>query len=56
MGLSKPWPEALRAMTGEDKMDATAMIDYFGPLKQWLDAENQKAGRKAILFSKLWTK
>jgi len=24
-------------------MDATAIIDYFGPLKQWLDAENQKA-------------
>ncbi|MEO8435170.1 MAG: M2 family metallopeptidase [Pyrinomonadaceae bacterium] len=43
MGLSKPWPEALKAMTGEDKMDATAIIDYFAPLKQWLDAENQKA-------------
>jgi hypothetical protein len=24
-------------------MDATAIIDYFAPLKQWLDAENQKA-------------
>jgi len=44
MGLSKPWPEALKAMTGEDKMDATAIIDYFAPLKTWLDAENQKAG------------
>jgi peptidyl-dipeptidase A len=43
MGLSKPWPEALKTMTGEDKMDATAIIDYFAPLKQWLDAENQKA-------------
>ena len=29
-------------MTGEDKMDATAIIDYFAPLKAWLDAENQK--------------
>jgi peptidyl-dipeptidase A len=46
MGLSKPWPEALKTMTGEDKMDATAIIDYFAPLKSWLDAENQKAGRK----------
>ena len=44
MGLSKPWPEALKAMTGEERMDATAIIDYFAPLKQWLDAENQKAG------------
>ena len=43
MGLSKPWPEALKAMTGEDKMDARAIIDYFAPLKTWLDAENQKA-------------
>lgn len=42
MGLSKPWPEALKAMTGEDKMDATAIIDYFAPLKQWLDAENAR--------------
>lgn len=46
MGLSKPWPEALKAMTGEDKMDATAIIDYFAPLKTWLDAENQKAVSK----------
>ena len=43
MGSSKPWPEALKAMTGEEKMDATAIIDYFAPLKTWLDAENQKA-------------
>ncbi|MDQ2920389.1 MAG: M2 family metallopeptidase [Acidobacteriota bacterium] len=46
MGLSKPWPEALKAMTGEDKMDATAIIDYFAPLKTWLDAENQKTASK----------
>jgi peptidyl-dipeptidase A len=42
MGASKPWPEALKAMTGEDKMDATAIIDYFAPLKLWLDEENKK--------------
>jgi len=42
MGLSKPWPEALKAMTGEDKMDATAIIDYFAPLKSWLDEQNKK--------------
>jgi len=43
MGLSKPWQEALKTMTGEDKMDATAIIDYFAPLKHWLDEENKKA-------------
>lgn len=42
MGTSKPWPEELKAMTGEDKMDATAIIDYFAPLKQWLDEQNAK--------------
>jgi peptidyl-dipeptidase A len=45
VGLSRPWPEALKTMTVEDKMDATAIIDYFAPLKTWLDAENQKAAR-----------
>ena len=44
MGLSRPWPEALQAMTGEKQMDATAMLDYFAPLKQWLDEQNK--GRK----------
>lgn len=42
MGLSRPWPEALKAMTGEDRMDATAIIDYFAPLKTWLDEQNAK--------------
>ena len=40
MGASEPWPNALKAMTGEDKMDATAIIDYFAPLKSWLDEQN----------------
>src|SRR5215203_684220 len=42
MGASEPWPVALKAMTGEDKMDATAIIDYFAPLKSWLDEQNGK--------------
>ena len=42
MGASEPWPAALKAMTGEDKMDATAIIDYFAPLKTWLDEQNGK--------------
>ena len=42
MGASQPWPAALKAMTGEDKMDATAIIDYFAPLKSWLDEQNKK--------------
>jgi peptidyl-dipeptidase A len=41
MGKSRPWPEALKALTGEDKMDATAILDYFAPLKTWLDEQNK---------------
>ncbi len=40
MGRSKPWPEALEAMTGSKQMDATAILDYFAPLKTWLDEQN----------------
>jgi peptidyl-dipeptidase A len=46
MGQSRPWPEALKALTGEDKMDATAIIDYFAPLKRWLDEQNAQRARK----------
>jgi peptidyl-dipeptidase A len=45
MGQSRPWPEALKAMTGEERMDATAIIDYFAPLKRWLDEQNANAAR-----------
>ena len=41
MGLSRPWPEALEALTGSREMDATAILDYFAPLKAWLDEQNR---------------
>ncbi len=42
MGQSRPWPEALAVVTGGEKaMDATAILDYFAPLKQWLDEQNR---------------
>jgi peptidyl-dipeptidase A len=44
MGQSKPWPDALEALTGQRQMDATAILDYFAPLKKWLDEQN--AGHK----------
>lgn len=44
LGLSKPWPEALETLTGEKQMDATALADYFAPLKVWLDEQNKKNG------------
>ena len=46
MGLSRPWPEALQALTGSPQMDASAILDYFAPLDKWLDEQlkGQKAG------------
>ena len=44
MGRSRPWPEALEALTGSPEMDATAILDYFAPLQAWLDEQN--AGRQ----------
>ena len=43
MGLSKPWPQALKVLTGESRMDATAIIDYFQPLLDWLKEKNKDA-------------
>jgi peptidyl-dipeptidase A len=39
MGASRPWPEALEALTGEREMDATGLLDYFAPLTDWLEQE-----------------
>jgi peptidyl-dipeptidase A len=46
MGQSKPWPEAMEALSGERQGDASAILEYFAPLQKWLDQQNQglKAG------------
>jgi peptidyl-dipeptidase A len=41
MGMSRPWPDTLEALTGQREMDATAMADYYAPLKTWLDEQNK---------------
>jgi peptidyl-dipeptidase A len=41
MGMSKPWPDALEAFTGNREMSGKAMMDYFAPLKTWLDEQNK---------------
>ncbi|MFB9068588.1 M2 family metallopeptidase [Pseudofulvimonas gallinarii] len=42
-GNSQPWQLTLRELTGTGQMDASAILDYFAPLKTWLDEQN--AGR-----------
>jgi peptidyl-dipeptidase A len=41
MGQSRPWPDALEALTGQRQMDASAIRDYFAPLEAWLEQQNQ---------------
>jgi len=41
MGKSRPRPDALEAISGQRQMDATAILDYFAPLKKWLDEQTQ---------------
>jgi peptidyl-dipeptidase A len=46
MGRSKPWPDAMEALTGQRQADASAILEYFAPLQKWLDEQNKgmKAG------------
>lgn len=41
LGQSKPWTEAMFAMTGQRQMDASAIIDYFAPLNEYLKEQNK---------------
>ncbi|XP_014679077.1 PREDICTED: angiotensin-converting enzyme-like [Priapulus caudatus] len=39
LGASKPWQDAMEILTGQTKMDATAIMEYFQPLIDWLDEQ-----------------
>jgi peptidyl-dipeptidase A len=41
MGQSKPWPDALQEFTGSREISGQALVDYFAPLKKWLDEQNR---------------
>jgi peptidyl-dipeptidase A len=43
LGASKPWPEAM-AVLGETKADASAMLEYYAPLRAWM--KEQLKGEK----------
>lgn len=40
LGASKPWQDALEQITGQREMDASAILDYFKPLHEWLKQQN----------------
>ena len=39
MGQSREWPDALEALTGERRMDPRGLLEYFEPLRRWLDQQ-----------------
>ena len=41
MGASKPWPDALEAFTGGREISGNAMVEYFAPLRGWLQQQNR---------------
>lgn len=42
MGASRPWQDAMESLTGQRYMHAGALLEYFEPLRKWLEEENKK--------------
>jgi peptidyl-dipeptidase A len=40
MGASRPWPDAMEAITGQRKADAGPLLAYYAPLREWLKKQN----------------
>jgi len=40
-GASQPWQDTLFELTGTRQMDASAILDYFKPLEDWLEQQNK---------------
>lgn len=43
-GCSRPWQEVLKDLVGSDALDASALMEYFQPVSQWLQEQNQRNG------------
>ena len=41
MGESLPWQDAFENITGSRKLSGTSILNYYAPLKEWLDEQNQ---------------
>ena len=53
LGESKPWPEALTAITGNGTMTAQPLLNYFDPLIKWLEQKNQETD-ETLGWAKSW--
>lgn len=44
VGSSRPWQEVLKEAIGTDALDAQPLLNYFQPVSQWLQEQNQRNG------------
>ena len=40
-GASQPWQATMKELTGSEQLDGSAVLEYFAPLKGWLDEQNK---------------
>jgi len=40
-GASQPWQDTMYELTGTRQMDASAILEYFAPLRSWLKEQNK---------------
>lgn len=45
LGRSKSWTQALETISGDNRMDAKALLNYFEKLHIWLKKDNDKHNR-----------
>lgn len=45
LGRSQSWTRALETISGDRRMDARPLLDYFKKLHEWLREENKKYSR-----------
>ena len=41
LGQSQPWQDALEAIIDERELSGRSMLNYYSPLKDWLDVQNE---------------
>ncbi|HET8542488.1 MAG TPA: M2 family metallopeptidase [Anaeromyxobacter sp.] len=46
LGASRPWPDAMAALTGQREADARPLLEYYAPLRAWLRKQN--AGKQCV--------
>jgi peptidyl-dipeptidase A len=41
LGRSVPWQDAFIEITGTEKLSGNSIMNYYKPLKEWLDIQNE---------------